>query len=493
MENQETPWWVLPSLIVAILGFLWTVINGLAQKLEDENTRKSIVNAITKKSWVFLYHSWIASVLKRLELFFGPALSLSAFNRCLSIAYIYPLFAFLLSWLLGGNGKIASFVFLPEINQPLYRFFLLVWLILGFGLFFYLLRYFETVAVKLVNVCRIPERFLSSVVTFVILGTFTFNVIFAFVFAVTVTGLGAGDLSNAFFDITTTILSDDFTSVFAVVLAFFFILSGAFAFAVAGVGALALAVGFIFAIVLGGVFATAFGHTNLNVNTVFMLLFISLLPLINALIDYISWFWSRYFLKKASAPDAGYGFIIHILVDLIIACLLLVILCLLLPLTIEVFYVVNTSLPELNWREVARDAVNEPRGQGLFITLMVVTTLIPTLLHILLGLVAAAVNIGGHQLASFLHRHGKQKMWLLVAATWYIFYVLSPFVLVGGGLFLSVYYYDIPISLWLYEFTLWIFSMPTMGPVLILSILLILLGAPLWKVNTGQVQIENNG
>ena len=75
-----------------------------------------------------------------------------------------------------------------------------------------------------------------------------------------------------------------------------------------------------------------------------------------------------------------------------------------------------TSLPPIDWRELALQARDDPWGAGFLVTLMLLSTLIPTLLHLLM----AGLALGGRGLLLGYFARGMQhsSIYVLGLAIW---------------------------------------------------------------------------
>ncbi len=129
---------------------------------------------------------------------------------------------------------------------------------------------------------------------------------------------------------------------------------------------------------------------------------------------------SRWFMEQAKA-DKGIGPIVfHLSIDFILAVIFLLGLALAIPLLMEgvnlVFaeQLVAQNIEPVAWREVAIACKKNPWGKdSIAITLMLLTTLIPTLVHFLLALVALYLrlfNYFGNKQATYLKNKEKKLL-----------------------------------------------------------------------------------
>ena len=124
-----------------------------------------------------------------------------------------------------------------------------------------------------------------------------------------------------------------------------------------------------------------------------ILLFYVLLPLLNALADAVSIVFTRLFLSKAMQPSIGWTKIaINLLIDTVIAFACLTFLAFALPFAIEAFNaaIAVAGIPQVEWRSLLETARRAPFTEGLMVTGMLITTLLPTVVHLAVGGAALA-------------------------------------------------------------------------------------------------------
>lgn len=128
---------------------------------------------------------------------------------------------------------------------------------------------------------------------------------------------------------------------------------------------------------------------------IFLLL---LLPLSNAVLDWLSWGVTRFLLRRAAQSGGGFlGWVVligELIIDLLAAALFLTALATLLPVVFEVWNRVG-FVAHIDWVQMANDAYRDPFGAGLMVTGMLVTTFLPTAIHLSYGLYGAIYAVGG--------------------------------------------------------------------------------------------------
>ncbi len=296
-----------------------------------------------------------------LNKWFGPAWSIQSFERCVAIAFVFPVALFLLASLLYGykSDKLTT----PE---------LVMFFVAAFALILLVRWLFRTVFWSAQQAwARIGgDAELAEIVARILLGAFAVVFAFAIAFAV------ASSVAGAFADLGTV--------AFAILGGFAFALAFAVAFAIAGAWAFAIAVVLVAGIALTMAKQFAF----------FLLLFFVILPVLNALMDWGSWAVTRYLLGPMErAPDGALGVVmvlVLIVVDIAAALFFVVALAALIPIGLElVDHLLSVFGREtFDWRALAARTVRAPWDEGLFVTGMLLTPLAPSIANITLGLAA---------------------------------------------------------------------------------------------------------
>ncbi len=336
---------------------------------------------------------------------FGTALSVQAFERCVAIAFVFPIALFLVT--LAVNGLTSDHITLLQLTL----------FILAFAVFSYV------IAVAFRNLLELVRhawtRFggdsdLAQTISRVLLGAFAVMVAFTISFAIAATF--SGQVSNA-----SSVLGS---------------MAGGFALAFACAIAFALAGGVLFSVaiaILAGV-ALAFASNF----TMLLFLFFVLLPVVNACVDWLSWGATRFLLEQAEGAgnDLKGGLRVAgiILGTFASGAVLMVLLSVLLPNALEIL---NTlfglaKLPPFDWQAMARRAVSEPWTGGLFVTGMLMTPLVPASSHLIVGLtsILARFTPGARAAVEIVSDHPEVgltpaelppvKMALIYSRAWYV-------------------------------------------------------------------------
>lgn len=298
-----------------------------------------------------------------LQQWFGPPWSAQAFERCVAIAFVFPVALFLTASVLYGykhnsvtTGELLLFLFGVVMVSIVVRFIshLIYWLVQ---------RKWRTAG---------GDNELAEIIARILLGAFAVVFAFAIAFAV------ASSLAGQFSDIGTV--------VFAILGGFAFAFAFALAFAIAGIWALAIAL----------VIVTALALTMAKQFAFFLLLFFVILPVLNALMDWVSWAVTRFLLTRMqAAPDGpvGVATIAGLLIANIGAALVFMFaLAIILPIGLEIADLVLSLFGRaaFDWQRVAAQAVRAPWDEGLFVTGMLLTPLVPTIANMTISLTAIA-------------------------------------------------------------------------------------------------------
>ncbi|OGL60719.1 MAG: hypothetical protein A3J27_08630 [Candidatus Tectomicrobia bacterium RIFCSPLOWO2_12_FULL_69_37] len=184
-----------------------------------------------------------------------------------------------------------------------------------------------------------------------------------------------------------------------------------------------------------------------------------ILPIANALLDYLSWAASRKLVRHAIESDSRAIAVGHLLADTGLALAFLFGLALFLPMAIQGMNrgFVWVGWPAVEWDGFLEAAAAAPFSQGLMVNGMLLTTLIPTALHFLVGLTILTIRPmpGQRLMAKWVEGHRGKR---LMVETW----CLAAFV-VSCGIFLAGCYLlwqavalsGATVGGYLYEMALW--------------------------------------
>ncbi|MGL5363882.1 MAG: hypothetical protein ACRDBH_13455 [Bosea sp. (in: a-proteobacteria)] len=290
------------------------------------------------------------------------------------MALVYPLLLFVIAWVVGGVGTIGDIRLLPvaEFAERLWRAGLLVFVstIIGLGL-----NFFEQTqdAIEAV-IYRLWGKSQQST-TLIARGAIR-GVAFASAFAFAGAAAGAG--AFAFAGAVAGAGAFTLVGAFAVGAAYALAGVGHVVFGFAGAGTFALAASVIVA------FASR--------DSIVLFTFLAVLPLINAIFDWLSWAFTRYFLEKAETTTSGFKkllvLVLHLMSDFAAALACLAGLAFSMGLALEAMNLgfIKLGWPQFDWTQQLYIAVHQPLTAGLAVTGMLLSTLVPTFIHLVVGL-----------------------------------------------------------------------------------------------------------
>jgi hypothetical protein len=358
---------VLTALLGTILAWLLPFPNrSIASQLAHYEDRMALKDRLGAAPPFDAYLLTVRRFNVWLMEWFGPSFSGKAFERCLAIAFIFPVMLLLVTLI--TNGMTANRI------AP--------WQALMFAVAFAIIAYVIVAAFQ--NLLLLIQRGwvafggdsdLATTIAKVLLGGFAFMVAFTISFAIA--SAFSGQVSN-----TGSVLGA---------------MAGGFALAFALVVAFALAGATLFSIVVAVLAGAALAFASEF--TFLLFLFFILLPLVNASIDWLSWGATRYFLQQAeiAEPDLVGELKVAGLVAGTFAsgALLMMALTALLPNALELmnFAFVSAELPRFNWEALLHKAVAAPWTDGLFVTGMLMTALVPAAAHFTIGLAGVLARL----------------------------------------------------------------------------------------------------
>jgi len=314
-----------------------------------------------RRGWSQAYFDAIAEVLHFAEAFYGPKpLSFRAFNRCLTLAILYPVLAVLLGWVVANAYDPGGLALFPDEPRILVRIGKATALIGTWGISFWIVKNVEKFSGFVV------DCFLGPVDTAAAQTNFfrkPVRVGFAVLFF-TVTFIGALAVAAAF------------------------AITGAFAFA----GLLTFAVAFAgtVAFFVALAIATTSGVGSQEAAALILLLYLAL-PILNAVADWLSIAITRRFLAPLAeaATDAAKRPSLPLILmrsafDLVLALICLAGLLAAIVLALAVWDRVSPGTLPFTWQAYWAEIASDPL-RGIPLYLMIATTLLPTVVHLIAG------------------------------------------------------------------------------------------------------------
>lgn len=360
----------LASFLLSCFGAVFWFVHHL---LADPKSRQEMLTLFKAKTfWACYQNAVITYLLAPAYHWFGEKpISWRMYSWCLIIAFIYPIWLLIISWVLGGTGELGELVLLNNLDKSsrFPSFALLVvlsifcyWFIAkgGRGLITnQILDFFITLKLRLL----LPRTLLKTM---------------AFAFAFSIAFIGAGSIVVAFAE--TGVGGFTIAVGFAVAITVAITVAEAAAFA----GATIIAIVFAIALVSIGS-GTGF--------IVPLIIFLVLLPIFNALWDCVSVAASRSLITHLvnQANKRWLLLAAHIVADVVLAIVFMLCITISIP---AILQSVNIVLAYTNidvvigWPVLLEQARQAPFTAGLAVTGMLFTTLIPTLLHLVVCIMA---------------------------------------------------------------------------------------------------------
>lgn len=383
------------ALVAGGLGTLWfghhKWYEGVRRELDDVGARKRWARRLTAGQFLPLltdrhygaadYRKFLARVLDRLDELQGPVFHIAGLGFCLSLSFIYSTLFLVATWLSGSGLETPGLSLLPSGWIGWQR---LLWassLVFSSALLYWGAKKETRESTASSSVAVNQVVFLTNADRHVLsqLG-WLFN------FTMTAHGAAAVGAICGFMVIAAA------TGLIAVTAAVVVVV---LTVSIGGVVAVSVSV------IVGVGFLLAFNGDDsiapVNVLGAVCALFF-LLPIFNALIDWPSWIVSRWLMRHLTelgepvqdSPLNVLGLLgLHTLVDLLAALVFLVALVGLMP--VAFVWVSGRLAIEYPVAIVIRQAADDPWGAGLWISLMLLSTLVPTLLHIIAMLGFAVV------------------------------------------------------------------------------------------------------
>jgi hypothetical protein len=457
---------IIPVLVAIMAAALPYWHNQLVNQLADPADRASIRAELTTDAAAGRrFRDGVDRLLGLVDRYFGPPLGLRAFDRCLLHAYLYPIVLFVIAWAAGAPGGLRGIELLVDLGawERVWRgavFVLSIAVAFGWAWFvFSRLNQIDAAIRRRIDAAgrdsslkrAVPARsknLLKELITVAAAGVVAgvAAAVVALVAAVVAAVAVAGAVAAA----AAAIVAGVAAGVVAV----------AGAAAVAGASAVAAALGAVIAAATAGAAAAA------------IITFYVALPAANAALDWLSWLITRRLLRRPPDGDStsrlAVGMGARLFFDLGFAFASLCLLAIVLPNTIEIANSLFIILdwPMIAWRPLLDQAVAAPFSSGVFVTGMLLTTLVPTLLHVAAGLFGVfavwslaareAVRLIPADPAGDMRPSAQQRTaWLLVRRRlWLIPAALSCIPLVAA-LTYGLTFFTGPIGLFLADLAIW--------------------------------------
>jgi hypothetical protein len=487
-----------PITLAAVFTFILKYI------VDDKKSRSQISQALREWKVWGAYKRMLTSVLSAADTFFGNDRYFSwlSWRRCFQIAVVYPLLLLTLGWLFGGPSEFAGTFLLPSgfssWQRLAFTVFLFAWGVL-YGSFLRPVTWQQASFIHqrdqvLASWPKHPAiRVAATLFVFAIAGGVAGLAValtamgepmsLAFALAVAFAFAGGMTFSKASGSVLYWALATAAAIIAQIVMAgapfLHSMLLVTVVFAIAAIpivvaGArpnstfLASAVVQTFPFTIANIGAVAIAYTATNMAytafpahgglLVVWLLFFLLLPALNSVFDFLSWGASRYLLHDVAHEDRSISRTAsHIVIEFALGLLLLYSLAFFIPFIIQLFnlFAARWGRPSIEWSAYAREALHAPWTSGLMVTVMLLSTLIPTAGHFFLATVSLVIRVAPYRewVAMLLNDPEPSNLHKTIAASWLTGYIVFAFaVLLGTTVLLwhcfNAFAFDIGLSLY---------------------------------------------
>lgn len=462
---------IILGLITSLFGaYLWKY-NNIKTKLQESHYRYRHTLLLQKSSFEDKYKSSLSSLIKWVESIYNNSTLVLNYSRHITIALIYSFMAFILFWVLGASGSIGDVLLLNDNLSLQEKISILFFFILHTTFIYLILKYLP----KWVNhlLAKLPSKLQKSQFfkTFSIAFILTIAVMLGTVglfmeilkiemigtFGRVGIGMLIGMLTGGVIG-SGTIMNERFNKIQSYLQLIFAVFLSWFIFILVFLGNLAISLAIAFALTLFSIPSiltlqrVGFGINLIFLGLILLLLidssnkddiiavslFLLILPLLNALLDYISLKVSLFMAKKVLRDASILKVLFHLLVDTLIAIAFLYMLALFLYFSIDFLNgFIDKKIPihEIFLGETG--IKNEPFNlQSGWITFMLMSTLVPTFMHFIIAFGALLIEVFPSQKAlnDLNIYEQKQEAALLDTASHYFTRIFFAEILLGFGM-----------------------------------------------------------
>jgi hypothetical protein len=375
---METEFKLTLEIIIGLMGSLFSIYFALyyntKTNLKQSLYRKNKISVLEAHTFEEKYKTNLRNLIAWIDNIYNNSTLIQNYSRHVTIALLYSFMVFLLFWVLGAKGEIGTILILGETstsNKLQTLAFFIIYILAIYLLYNKLTNLIEFIMKELPahlqqnNILKMFITLLVVIVVEVIIIVEGLEVV-----RVGIVGLGGGKV----------------VGVGVVVLSTLFLIPSIFLIKKTGLGLNLIIFGLMF-----------LGYIPINNSTdqefiYVLILFLILLPLTNSLLDYISLKISKYMAKQIIEDNSILTILLHILADLIIAILLLLNLALFLHFSVMGLNMfIDNPIP---MREMLLSTWDDPFSiKNGWITFMLLSTLVPTVVHLVLALGALFVAI----------------------------------------------------------------------------------------------------
>lgn len=348
------------SAVVAVIALLYTRVLAILGNL---TTRDAFVEWLENPKLDIWYRKGLSVGLRWCDLFFGKTL-LQSFNKCVAIALVYVALLYLLAWTFGASVSIGQLPYFP-ILHPIHRVVVAVSLV-GLGVWCFVVTRYETAAINSIkpHIQRFGFPAFDLFPRLLLISSIVLLTIF-----VGVLGGGAGAVA-----VTVAVILAGYKMPSAIV---------ALCGALSG-GYVSLVLGYSYGEQGSAVLGAQAPGMAVGLVTVWFVL-----PMLNGLVDSVSWATSRWLVSRIVTTKYRVILSMHVFADAMLAIGFLFLMAVLMTVAFQannLFVKYFRSPDVISIEPILVAAFTNPWPHGLWIISMLLTTLVPTLLHLSVAL-----------------------------------------------------------------------------------------------------------
>lgn len=357
----------LMSFLIALAGFFLSIFLFLRSEIFDNDQRRiKFLRTVDANEHLKLYHQWIEFILSKIDMFFGAPWSFRTYSKLLLLAIIYPALFLFIGYVVSGHHQLGTISIYPIQKHWVVRIGYCLFHILFGYVFYWICRKFSTIVSLIKKIYSLNEG-----IGMIVLPTIVFMAVFAPI-GIVAEVFGAMILFNLFIIVGIILIYGEHINPENP-------LAGRNIF-------IALCVLFL------GTFSFSAVTDGVNERAFTVIFFLLMLPVANSLFDFISFEISRLLIRKSYKSDNKIGIVKWIFLDFLIALMLLFGTALCLISIVEIYNWIGASYIEgffhIDWRQTGSLALDDPFSKGLSINLILFSTLIWTLIHVIITFIS---------------------------------------------------------------------------------------------------------
>jgi len=365
---------IIVAIIVIIFPAIFTTV---AKLLKDDKDHIRLFVWLADVPWWDYYAGQVKRINEKLDNFFGiELLSWYSFNRCIIIALIYPFIALVISLLVTPDFDISRVHLIIGI-LPLVLF--------ATGINFLLNKVdFKLSSLEFFKKNSVKSTIIETII-YILVGTCAFDIIILITASLGLEDHYVGSIIASGIITVAIVLSFKSNSVIKSII---------ICVAITVITLISFETFIDLNIINfggGGFLGEGFGGAVMIILGPFILIFV--LPVTNALLDWQSWAISRYLIRRLEIDAQNSNWLamsIHFMLDIILAFIFLATLTAMFANIASFLGMLGDTNETSNIlsSDIFLNAATDPAGKGLWLSIMLVSTLLPTLIHSSIALLA---------------------------------------------------------------------------------------------------------